>query len=95
MNRRHIALLVVATTSLALSISAAQAAQGCGPGGWRNYWGQCRYAAPVYVQSAPVVYAPPAAAISSYACPAGYWLGPWGHCRDTPYQGRLPNGMYQ
>jgi len=67
MNRRHIALLVLATTALAFSIGNAQAAQGCGPGGWRNVWGQCRYAGPVIVQSAPVVYAAPAAPVSSYA----------------------------
>lgn len=93
MNRKQIASVVVAATALALSISTAEAAQGCGPGGWRNVWGQCRYAAPVIVEPAPVVYgAPPAA---SYACPPGSWLGPWGHCRNTPYHGRLPNGMYQ
>ncbi|AUT64068.1 MULTISPECIES: GCG_CRPN prefix-to-repeats domain-containing protein [Paraburkholderia] len=94
MNRKHIASIAVAATALALSIGTAEAAQGCGPGGWRNVWGQCRYSAPVVVQS-PVVYATPAAPVSTYACPPGYWLGPWGHCRDTPYHGRLPNGMYQ
>ena len=95
MNRRHIAALVVASTALALSIGTAEAAQGCGPGGWRNVWGQCRYAAPVIVQQAPVVYAAPPVPVSAYACPPGSWLGPWGHCRDTPYHGRLPNGMIQ
>jgi hypothetical protein len=94
MNCKYIASLVLATTALAFSIGNAQAAQGCGPGGWRNAWGQCRYAGPVIVQS-PVVYTAPAAPVSSYACPPGYWLGPWGHCRNTPYHGRLPNGMYQ
>ena len=88
MNRKHIASFAIATTALALSIGTAEAAQGCGPGGWRNVWGQCRYAA-------PVIYSPPPAPVSTYACPPGYWLGPWGHCRDTPYHGRLPNGMYQ
>ncbi|MBN3759385.1 hypothetical protein [Burkholderia sp. Ac-20365] len=88
MNRKHIASFAIAATALALSIGTAEAAQGCGPGGWRNAWGQCRYAA-------PVIYTPPPAPVSTYACPPGYWLGPWGHCRDTPYHGRLPNGMYQ
>jgi hypothetical protein len=91
MNRRYVASFAVATAALVLSIGTAEAAQGCGPGGWRNVWGQCRYAAPVIVQT-PVVYPPPPPA---YSCPAGYWPGPWGHCRDTPYHGRLPNGMYQ
>jgi hypothetical protein len=36
MNRKHLASLFVAGTVLALSIGTAQAAQGCGPGGWRN-----------------------------------------------------------
>jgi hypothetical protein len=93
MNHKNIASVVVAAAVLALSIGTAEAAQGCGPGGWRNAWGQCRFAAPVIVEQAPVVYAPPAA--TSYACPPGSWLGPWGHCRNTPYHGRLPNGMYQ
>ncbi|HZZ12955.1 MAG TPA: hypothetical protein VFE79_19905 [Paraburkholderia sp.] len=101
MNRKQLATLVVASTAFALSIGTAEAAQGCGPGGWRNVWGQCRYAAPVIVQQAPVVYVAPTAAavpavpVTSYACPPGSWLGPWGHCRDTPYHGRLPNGMVQ
>src|SRR5580692_6861523 len=95
MNCKTFALLAASSAALVLSIGTAEAAQGCGPGGWRNVWGQCRYAAPVIVQQAPVVYTAPAAPVSNYACPPGYWPGPWGHCRDTPYHGRLPNGMYQ
>lgn len=95
MKGKQLASLVVATAVLTLSIGTAEAAQGCGPGGWRNMWGQCRWAAPVVVQTAPVVYAAPTAPVASYACPPGYWPGPWGHCRNTPYHGRLPNGMYQ
>jgi hypothetical protein len=27
-------------------------------------------------------------------CGATGWRGPWGHCRDTPFSGRLPDGMF-
>lgn len=94
MKTRHIATLCAAAALLTLSIGTAEAAQGCGPGGWRNVWGQCRYAAPVVIEPSPVIYAP-AAPVSANVCPPGYWLGPWGHCRDTPYHGRLPNGEWQ
>jgi hypothetical protein len=91
MKSRYLAAFCVAA-ALTLSIGTAQAAQGCGPGGWRNYWGQCRYAAPVVIEPSPVIYSAP---VSSNVCPPGYWPGPWGHCRDTPYHGRLPNGTWQ
>ena len=92
MKSRHLAALCAATAVLLLATGSAEAAQGCGPGGWRGYWGHCHYAAPVIVEPRPVIYAAP---VSSYACPPGYWPGPWGHCRDTPYHGRLPNGGWQ
>jgi hypothetical protein len=92
---QHLATLGVAAAALTLSIGTAEAAQGCGPGGWRNYWGQCRYSAPVVVQASPVIYTEPPVVQTSNVCPAGYWPGPWGHCRDTPFHGRLPNGEWQ
>jgi hypothetical protein len=92
MKTRTLAALCAAAAALTLSIGTAQAAQGCGPGGWRNFWGQCRYAAPIVVEPRPVIYAPPP---SASVCAPGYWLGPWGHCRNTPYHGRLPNGEWQ
>ena len=89
--------LLAATT---FSVGTAYAADGCGPYGWRGRWGHCHfvhtygYGAPVVVAGAPpVIYAGPVA--TAPMCPQGYWLGPWGHCRDTPYHGRLPNGLYQ
>jgi hypothetical protein len=95
MNRKHLVLAAATVAASFLSIGYANAAQGCGPGGWRGYWGVCHYAAPVIVQPAPVIYAPPPAPAPVYACPPGSWLGPWGHCRSTPYHGRLPNGTWQ
>ncbi|MGF6771107.1 hypothetical protein P3T18_003586 [Paraburkholderia sp. GAS199] len=95
MNRTKLTLIGVATAASLFVTGYAQAAQGCGPNGWRNAWGVCRYAAPVIIQAAPVIYTPPPVVASPYACPPGSWLGPWGHCRNTPYHGRLPNGQWQ
>jgi hypothetical protein len=49
------------------------------------------FAGPRYVEP---YYPPPAYYPPASACPPGYWLGPWGHCRDTPYHGRLPDGLW-
>jgi hypothetical protein len=92
MSKLRIALTAAVLAACALSIGTANAAQGCGPGGWRGPWGHCHFARTVYVAPGPVVATP---VVSAYACPPGYWLGPWGHCRDTPYHGRLPNGGWQ
>jgi len=86
-------LTAAVLTAFALSTGSADAAQGCGPGGWRGPWGHCHFAGALYVAPRRVIYAPPL--VSNYACPPGYWVGPWGHCRDTPYHGRLPNGGWQ
>lgn len=93
MSKLHSVLTAALLTATALSTGSAHAAQGCGPGGWRDSWGHCRYAGPAFVAPRPVIYVSPP--VSQYVCPPGYWLGPWGHCRDTPYHGRLPNGGWQ
>jgi hypothetical protein len=69
---------------------SAYAAQGCGPGRWRDGWGFCHGPATVVVVR-PVAYSygyPVVAAVPARVCPAGYWIGPHGHCRDTPLHGR-------
>jgi hypothetical protein len=60
---------------------SAYAAQGCGPGRWRDGWGFCRGPALVVVR--PIAY-PVVAVMPVRACPVGYWIGPHGHCRNTP-----------
>jgi hypothetical protein len=91
MSKVRCALNAAVVAAAMLAAGSAYAAQGCGPNGWRNPWGQCRYAAPAIPN--PVIYVAPT--VSNNVCPPGYWIGPWGHCRDTPYHGRLPNGQWQ
>jgi hypothetical protein len=93
MSRLRSVLNAAVFAAAALATCSAHAAQGCGPYGWRNPWGQCRYTAPIVVRPSPVIYVAPT--VSSNVCPPGYWIGPWGHCRDTPYHGRLPNGNWK
>ena len=79
------------SAALAIGIFATvsvYAAQGCGPGRWRDGWGFCRGPALVVVR--PVAY-PVVAVVTTRACPAGYWIGPHGHCRNTPLHSRWSN----
>jgi hypothetical protein len=57
-------------------------AQGCGPGGFRDHRGYCRYA-PRRPMMAPPVHRPPPPMVvrPGRACPPGYFLTPRGVCR--------------
>src|SRR6202000_660460 len=73
-------------------------ANGCGPGWYRGPGGAChRFGFGPYPDG---YYSHPAGWYASPAygqggCPAGWWGGRWGHGRNTPFHGRLPNGMWQ
>jgi hypothetical protein len=73
---------------------SAYAAQGCGPGRWRDGWGFCRGPGVVVIRPVVSVGYPVVAVAPARVCPPGYWIGPYGHCRDTPFHGRLPNGRW-
>jgi hypothetical protein len=95
MSTLRIASKVAAVAVGLLVTVSAYAAQGCGPGRWRDGWGYCH--GPQVVVVRPVVYGgyyPVVAAAPYRVCPIGYWVGPYGHCRNTPFHGRLPNGQW-
>jgi len=74
---------------------SAYAAQGCGPGRWRDGWGFCRGPAVVVVRPVyPYGGYPVVAAVPARVCPPGYWVGPHGHCRDTPVHARWVYGRW-
>jgi hypothetical protein len=89
---------VMARAQSAMDPNIVLVADGCGPGWYRGPGGACHrfgygpYPNGYYSHPAGW-YAPPA--YGPDGCPAGWWRGPWGHCRNTPYHGRLPNGMWQ
>lgn len=82
-----VAAALVAATAAGFA-STANAAQGCGPGAYRNAYGVCVAKrvvvvrpAPVYVRPAPVYRPAPVVVVRpGRGCPAGmYWRG--GRCR--------------
>lgn len=64
---------IAASTALA-AVGPAQAAQGCGPGWHRGYYGHCR-------PNGPPVYGPGPVVIGSYYPRQGWWDGHryWAH----------------
>jgi hypothetical protein len=72
---------IAASTALA-AFSPAMAAQGCGPGAHRGYYGHCR------PNRGPVVVAPGALVVGTYYPRQGWWDGQryWAH-RDRWHGG--------
>ncbi len=71
------AALVAGTVA---GLSSASAAGGCGPGGYRDYYGHCRPQRAVVVRRPIVVERPVIVAPRPRGCPYGFvWA--YGRCR--------------
>lgn len=70
---KKLIIAAIAMSAALASISPAQAAQGCGPGGHRGYYGHCR------PDRGPRFAPPPVA--GNYYHRQGWWDGHryWGH----------------
>ena len=70
---KKIILTALATSALIAGVSSADAAQGCGPGFHRGYYGRC------IPYGGPVFYGAPR--IGIFYPGRGYWYGGryWGH----------------
>jgi hypothetical protein len=65
--KKHILLAAIAVGATLVSVSPAEARQGCGVGGHRGPYGHCR------PNRGPVVVAPGAPVIGVYYPGRGYW----------------------
>lgn len=65
--RKPLILAIAASAALA-AFSPAEAAQGCGPGGHRDYYGHCR-------PNGPYAYGPGPVVIGTYYPHRGWWDG--------------------
>lgn len=74
MRKRFAAALAIGVAML--SVSSAEARDGCGPGGHRDRWGHCRpNRGPVIVERGPVVVQRGPLIVDRFYEGRGYWDG--------------------
>jgi hypothetical protein len=66
---KKLLLLALAASTTFGAVTAAEARDGCGPGGHRGYYGHCRG------NGGPVVVAPGGLIVGNYYHGQGYWDG--------------------
>lgn len=68
MKKLILTALAAATAMAGLAAAPAQAAQGCGPGWHRGYYGECRPNGPRFYERGPII-------VERYHPHRGWWDG--------------------